>query len=82
MMIFAAYYGFHYWLQFGETCSGLNLSCWLGSRYRWPQPQASEDAPMGAWTWPIKPDPPETSHKGCVCGPRPKFILLDFAAIL
>jgi hypothetical protein len=55
MMRFAAYYGFHYWLQFE-----------LAVRYRWPQPQASEDAPMGAWTWPDKPGPPETPHKGCV----------------
>jgi hypothetical protein len=48
MMIFAAYYVFHYWLQlelaaynvlifknswlqFAETCSGLNLSWWLGT---------------------------------------------------
>jgi hypothetical protein len=53
-------------------------------RYRWPQPQASEDAPMGAWTWPNEPGPPEKRKTpwGRVCGPQPEFIQRDFAAIL
>jgi hypothetical protein len=51
-------------------------------RYRWPQPQASEDAPMGARTWPNKPGPPETPHRGVWADARPKFILLGFAANL
>jgi hypothetical protein len=49
-------------------------------RYRWPHSQASEDAPMGAWTWP-KPGPPETPLMGCM-GRSPISIHLDFAAIM
>jgi hypothetical protein len=52
MMRFAAYYGFHYWLQF--ELAAYNVSRNLARR------------PMGAWTWPNKPGPPETPHKGCV----------------
>jgi hypothetical protein len=48
-------------------------------RYHWPQPQASEDAPMGAWTWPNKPGPPETPLMGCL-GLSPNYIQLDSAA--
>jgi hypothetical protein len=50
-------------------------------RYRWPHSQASEDAPMGAWTRPNKPGPPDTPLLGCM-GRGPNSIHLDFAAIM
>jgi hypothetical protein len=50
-------------------------------RYRWPHSQASEDALMGAWTWPYKPGPPETPLMGCM-GRSLNSIHLDFAAIM
>jgi hypothetical protein len=50
-------------------------------RYRWPHSQASEDAPMGAGTWPNKPGPPDTPPNG-VYGPKPQLFTLIFAAIV
>jgi hypothetical protein len=55
MMRFAAYYSCHYWPQFELAAYNVNRrAIWrdlfrfepiLLVRYRWPQPQASEDGP-------------------------------------
>jgi hypothetical protein len=76
MMIFAAYYGFtidcncniaDYNLvivgrNLPETCSGLNLTRWLGTA-------GLNLRPVSSRTGPNKPGPPETPLMGC--GPRP-----------
>jgi hypothetical protein len=63
MMRFAAYYGLHYWPQLELAAYNVLKLAAIGQdlfrfepilmvRYRWPQPQASEDALMKAWHGP------------------------------
>jgi hypothetical protein len=92
MMTFAAYYGFTidcncniaaYNLvivgrNLPETCSGLNLARWLGTAGLNLRPVSIPHTGPGGRTWPNKPGPPDPLMG---CGPQPKFIQIDFAAI-
>jgi hypothetical protein len=88
MMRFAAYYDFTidcncniaaYNLvivgrNLPETCSGLNLARWLGTAGLNLRPVSM--TPYR--TWPNKPGPPDPLMG---CGPQPKVIQINFAAI-